>query len=171
MNSLDVFILLPLAVGFTFGLFRGLIRELASFLALVLGIYGAQYIAPQPTAFIGTFFELSPKIASVLSYLLSFAVLVSLLLLLARWVDKLLGLSVLGLANKLLGALFGALKVALLVSLLLNVANLFDWNFSVFSDENRKASFAYAPTLKLAPFLWNESFEYDAQEKRIKSKF
>ncbi len=171
MNSLDVFILLPLALGFIFGLFRGLIRELASFLALVLGIYGAQYTAPQLTALVGAFFELSPKIASVLSYLLSFVVLAFLLLLLARWVDKLLALSVLGLANKLIGALFGALKLALLVSLLLNVANFFDWNFSVFSAENRKASFAYTPTLKLAPFLWNESFEYDAQEKRIKSKF
>ena len=44
MNTLDLVILIPIAVGFVFGLFKGLIKELTSLAAIFLGIYAANII-------------------------------------------------------------------------------------------------------------------------------
>ena len=41
MNTIDFVILIPILIGFVFGLFKGFIKELASLAAIFLGIYGA----------------------------------------------------------------------------------------------------------------------------------
>lgn len=46
MNSLDIFILIPIAIGFVFGLFKGLVKELTSLAAIFLGIYFSKILSP-----------------------------------------------------------------------------------------------------------------------------
>ncbi|MDR1585272.1 MAG: CvpA family protein [Prevotellaceae bacterium] len=165
MNSLDIFILIPIAAGFIFGLFRGLVKEVASLAAIILGIYGAKQFSPLAADWLMNSFNISAKVAVPLAYLLLFVAFAAALLILAHWVDKLFSAMALGGLNKLFGGLFGALKFALIVSVLLNVFEAFDSRFSFFDKEAKEKSIGYKPVIKLAPLLWHETLKYDVNEK------
>ena len=47
MNVLDIVLIAPVCLGLVFGLFKGLIKELMSLAAIVLGIVGARWFEPQ----------------------------------------------------------------------------------------------------------------------------
>jgi len=154
MNSLDLFLLIPIAMGFVFGLFKGLIKELTSLAAIVLGIYGAKLLAPAVSGFLITKFDFSSKTAIPLAYLLLFIAIGIALLLLARMLDKLFDSMSLGGLNKLLGGIFGGLKYALIISVLLNVFDALDSRFNILETETKDNSIAYHPLIKLGPTLW-----------------
>lgn len=157
MNKLDIFLLLPIALGFVFGLFKGLIKEITSLAAIVLGIYGAKLLAPFVSGLLISVFHFSEKMAMPMSYLVLFVGIAIALLMLSKSVEKIFDSMSLGGLNKLFGGIFGALKYALIVSVLLIVFNAIDSRFSIVSTETKENSFAYKPLLKLAPTLWNEA--------------
>ena len=68
MNKLDLLILLPMAVGFVFGIFKGLIKEVTSFAAILLGIYGAKLLAPVASSILVGTFHFSPVLYSSFSF-------------------------------------------------------------------------------------------------------
>lgn len=154
MNSLDLFLLIPIAMGFVFGLFKGLIKELASLAAIVLGIYGAKLLAPAVSGFLITKFDFSSKTAIPMAYLLLFIAIGIFFLLLARMLDKLFDSISLGGLNKLFGGIFGGLKYALIISVLLNIFDALDSRFSILKSDTKENSIAYYPIIKLAPTLW-----------------
>ncbi|MHB9142751.1 MAG: CvpA family protein [Paludibacter sp.] len=156
MNSLDLILLIPIALGFVFGLFKGLIRELASLAAIVLGIYGAKLLTPMVSDFLTSKFDFSSKTSQPIAFLLIFLVIGIGLLFLAKILDKIFEAMYLGGLNKLLGGLFGGLKFALIVSVLLNVFNALDSRFSILSAETKENSIGYKPLMKLGPTLWDE---------------
>lgn len=160
MNKLDLLILLPMAVGFVFGIFKGLIKEVTSFAAILLGIYGAKLLAPVVSSILVGTFHFSAVTATPLSYLILFIAIAVGLLILAKSVEKMFDSMSLGGLNKLLGGVFGALKYALVVSVLLIVVNAIDTRFSIISADTKNNSFLYKPMLKLAPTLWDESKEH-----------
>jgi len=154
MNSLDLFLLIPIAVGFIFGLFKGLVKELASLAAIVLGIYGAKLLAPAVSDILITKFDFSSKTAIPMAYLLLFIAIGIAFLLLAKMLDKLFDSISLGGLNKLFGGIFGGLKYALIISVLLNVFDALDSRFSILKSDTKENSIAYDPIIKLAPTLW-----------------
>ena len=157
MNSLDLFIFVPIALGFVFGLFKGLVKELASLASIVLGIYGAKLLAPLVSSILVQTFEFSPKTAQPLSYLFVFVAIVIGLLMLAKMLDKVFDTMSLGGLNKLFGGVFGALKYAIIMSVLLNVFDAIDSRFSILKAETKENSTGYKPLMKLAPVLWEEA--------------
>ena len=157
MNSLDLFIFIPIALGFVFGLFKGLVKELASLASIVLGIYGAKLLAPLVSSILVQTFEFSPKTAQPLSYLFVFVAIVIGLLMLAKMLDKVFDTMSLGGLNKLFGGVFGALKYAIIMSVLLNVFDAIDSRFSILKAETKENSTGYKPLMKLAPVLWEEA--------------
>ena len=166
MNSLDLFILIPIIAGFTFGLFRGLVKELTSLAAVVLGIYGAKFFSPWLAAVLVRSFDFSARTAQPTAYFLLFLVIVVGLLFLSRIVDKVFESMSLGGLNKLFGGLFGALKYALILSVLINVFNVADDKFSIMNPTTKSASFAYEPVLKLGPALWEEAKSYKTDKNK-----
>ena len=150
-------LLLPIAVGFVIGLFKGLIKEITSLAAIVLGIYGAKLLAPMVSGLLVSIFHFSEKTALPMSYLVLFVGIAIALLMLARSLEKIFDSMSLGGLNKLFGGMFGALKYALIVSVLLIVFNAIDSKFSIISAETKNNSIAYKPLLKMAPALWDEA--------------
>jgi membrane protein required for colicin V production len=149
MNSLDLFLLIPIGLGFIFGIFKGLVKELTSLVAIILGIFGAKLLAP--------YFSGILKTSLPLTYLLLFIAIGVGLLLLANMLDKIFDSISLGGLNKLLGGIFGGLKYALIVSVLLNVFNSLDNRLHILGTETKENSIAYKPVMKLGPTLWNEA--------------
>ena len=157
MNNLDLIILIPIILGFIFGLFKGLVKELASLAAIVLGIYGAKLFAPMFSGFLIRSLSFSPKTALPLAYFFLFVIIAFTLLVLAKMLDKIFDSIYLGGLNKLFGGVFAALKYALVVSVLLNIFDAVDSRFPIIKPKSKSDSFSYKPVLKLAPTLWDES--------------
>ncbi len=166
MNSLDLFILLPIAAGFTFGLFKGLVKELTSLAAIVLGIYGAKFFSPWLADVLIRSFDFSTRTARPTAYFLLFIVIVIGLLFVSRVVDKVFESMSLGGLNKLFGGFFGAIKYALILSVLINVFDVADSKFSIVSPATKSASFAYKPILQLGPTLWEETKNYKTDKNK-----
>ena len=157
MNSLDLFLLIPITLGFIFGLFKGLIKELISLVAIVAGIYGAKLFAPLVSKMLITTFAFSPGTAHPTAYIILFIVIGIGLLLAANAIDKIFDSLSLGGLNKLLGGIFGALKYALIVSVLLNVFDALDSRFNIVKHQTKESSIAYKPLMKFGPSLWEET--------------
>jgi len=164
MNTLDLLILIPIVLGFVFGLFKGLIKELTSLAAIVLGIFGAKLFAPSVSGFLIHVFHFSPRTALPMSYLLLFITIAMGLLLIATMLDKLFESMALGGVNKFLGGLFGGLKYALIVSVLLNVFDALDSRFPIINVKTKAESIGYKPVLKFGPTLWQETKKHEANE-------
>ena len=157
MNTLDLIIVIPIALGFVFGLFKGLVKELASLASIVLGIYGAKAFAPSLSGFLIRTFSFSPKTALPLSYLFLFILIASVLIIIARSLDKFFDSIALGSLNKLLGGIFAAFKYALIVSVLINIFEAIDSRFPIIKAKSKAESIAYKPVSKIATALWEES--------------
>ena len=157
MNSLDLIIIIPIAIGFVFGLFKGLVKELTSLAAIFLGIYGAKLFSPWLADLLIKSFDFSARTARPLAYLILFIAIAIALLILAKSLDKLFDSVSLGGLNKFMGGVFGALKYALIISVIINVFDVIDTKFSIVNPETKTSSIVYNPMLKLAPKLWDEA--------------
>jgi membrane protein required for colicin V production len=157
MNSLDLFLLIPITLGFIFGLFKGLIKELISLVAIIAGIYGAKLFAPLVSEILITTFSFSPTTAHPTAYIILFIAIGIGLLLAANAIDKIFDSLSLGGLNKLLGGIFGALKYALIVSVLLNIFYALDSRFNIVKQQTKENSIAYKPLMKFGPALWEET--------------
>ncbi|NCB67667.1 MAG: CvpA family protein [Bacteroidia bacterium] len=160
MSNIDISILIIVGAGFVFGLFKGLVRELASLAAIVLGIYGAKLFSSLLVPLVVDMLGVSEKVAQPLSYVVLFIAIAVALLILARTVDKVFDAVSLGGLNKFLGGVFGALKYALIISVLINVFEPLNQKFRFMSEEKQQNSVTYRPLLNLAPDLWDEATQY-----------
>lgn len=165
MNSIDISILIIIGVGFVFGLFKGLVRELASLAAIVLGIYGAKLFSSLLVPLFINVLGVSEKVAQPLSYIIVFIAIAVVLLILARAIDKVFDAVALSGLNKFLGGVFGALKYALIISVLINVFDSLNQKFRFMTEEKQFTSVTYQPLLNLAPELWEEAMQYHEQNE------
>ena len=69
MNVLDIVLIAPVCLGLVFGLFKGLIKELMSLAAIVLGIVGARWFEPQVSPWLCEAFNLQAGVAQAVAYL------------------------------------------------------------------------------------------------------
>ena len=120
MSGFDLFLLLVVGVGAVKGFRRGLVLEVASLLAFVLGVIGGLMLLndaiPLVRHYAGEAFGLLP----IVSFLLVFALIGWGVHLLGSFVKSAVHLTPLGLLDNLLGGAAGALKWVLGLSLLLH---------------------------------------------------
>jgi len=164
MNSIDIIILIPLLLGFVFGLSKGFIREIISLAVIFVGIFGSKWLSPIASSMLTGVFSVSETVAKPLSFVVVFIAIALFLMFLARSLDKLVENISLGGINKLLGGLFGTLKYALIISLLINVFHVLDSKISIVNAETKTNSILYKPMLQLAPELWQEVKEIKIEE-------
>ena len=119
MSGFDILLLLLLAVGAVKGFRRGLVVELASLLAFVLGVIGGLALlndaVPVVRDYIGEAFGLLPLV----SFLLVFTLIGWGVHLLGGVIKTAIHLTPLGVLDNLLGGITGAIKWLLGMSLLL----------------------------------------------------
>lgn len=120
MSAFDILLLIPLGIGAVKGFRRGLVLEIASLLAFVLGAVGGLALLndaiPLVRHYVGEAFGLLPLVA----FLLVFAAIVWGVHLLGSFVKKAVHLTPLGVLDNLGGGAVGVLKWVLGLSLLLH---------------------------------------------------
>ncbi len=124
MNPFDILVITILAYGLIRGVFRGLVREIASIIGVLGGFYAAYSYYPHAARLISPWIT-NTAYLNILSYLVIFSVVVILVGILAVVIKYLLNIAYLGWMDRVCGALFGMLKSVLVICVLFIVLTAF----------------------------------------------
>jgi membrane protein required for colicin V production len=124
MNSLDIVLIIIVAVSVIYSLFRGFVREVFSLLSIVLGFMAAIRLYQIPAGILLTWIDNS-IVAHILSFILTFIAVSICISLIGRLVRKFVRFVEFQSADRLLGAVFGLLKGVFVVTVLILVLILF----------------------------------------------
>lgn len=154
MNYIDVVLGLLLVFSAISGFRKGLVVELASLAALVLGIWGAIEFSYVTSDFLVENFDLQTRYLNIISFILTFVVIVILVHVIGNVVNKLVETVMLGFINKLAGLAFGILRAALILSIILVVFDKIDEDVQILSPEAKSESRLYDPIRNFAPSIF-----------------
>tara|TARA_B100000768_G_C11082109_1_gene291273 strand:- start:50 stop:568 length:519 start_codon:yes stop_codon:yes gene_type:complete len=153
MSVIDIIIGALILYGIVKGLFKGLFVEVTSFLALMVGIYGAVHFSKYAAQILSNNFDWSQNTTSITAFAVTFVVIVLAISLAGKALTKLADFAALGLLNKLLGALFGGTKIALIISVLLLIFSTLNQTIPFVSSDEIERSLLYSPIKSLAPMI------------------
>ncbi|MCB0402911.1 MAG: CvpA family protein [Flavobacteriales bacterium] len=153
MNYFDILIIIPLLWGGFKGFKKGLIVEVASLLALFLGVWGGVKFSSVSAHYLGEMFSISEKLMPLISFSLTFILIVILVFLLAKLIQKLAKAVALSTINKLAGMAFGVLKFTLIISIILTLVNNINSEIGFIEPEMEESSLLYKPVSSLAPAI------------------
>ncbi|MFO7657387.1 MAG: CvpA family protein [Bacteroidales bacterium] len=154
MNWIDwifiVFFIWSIYQGYT----KGLVITLASLLALVLGIYGAVKFSGYTAEILYDKFQFSPENLNLVSFIITFIIIVIAIQLLARMLDKFIEAVSLGFINRLTGAILAILKTALIISVFLVIIDRIDEKIPFLPRSDIQKSLLFNPLHSLAPLIY-----------------
>ena len=153
MNSLDIILGIFLVIGLIQGLRKGFFIELASLVGLILGVVGAIYFSQIVAGFLISFTSWEEQTLNLVSFAVTFIVIVIIVSFIARILTKAADIIALGVLNKLMGSLFGLIKTAFFLSVLLLFINSIEKEMSFMDQEKKEASILYKPVASLAPMV------------------
>jgi membrane protein required for colicin V production len=153
MNYLDILLLCLVGLLVLNGIRKGFIISLASLIALILGIWVAVHFSGFISSWLVKTFHPTGTWLSVLSFTLTFLLVVIGVMILAKLLEKVVKTVGLGLVNRILGGLFGLFKGILIVTVLLFIVVGFDSKGKLITKKARDSSFFYGSVEKVFPLF------------------
>jgi membrane protein required for colicin V production len=149
------------------GFINGLVKEVASLAALILGIWGAIKFSGFTAEKLCDYFDMTGKYVGIISFIITFLIIVIIIHFIGMLVDKLMEAVSLGFINRLIGIAFGLLKSVLIMSIVFVVLNTIDVRRPFLPKEKIEQSLLYNPISDIAPAIFpiigeggfNRSFE------------
>ena len=168
MNFIDIILGLLLLYGLYKGVRNGLLVEIASILALVAGLYGAIHFSYLVGDYMALHFDWNEKTMSLVSFILTFFIIVILVVLAAKFLTKIAELAMLGLLNRIAGGLFGLLKVGIILGALLIFLESVNKGLRLYDEEVQQNSVLYQPIRNLGNLIFSAVIKSDSD--RIESE-
>jgi membrane protein required for colicin V production len=169
INILDIILLVPLLWFGYNGYKKGLIIEVTSLAAFILGLYFAFYFSDFTANILKQYFTIDQKYMAAISFIVTFIGVLFIVLAIGKMLEKIIDVLLLGFLNKFAGALFGVLKGALFLSIIIFVINYFDGGHSVIKKETAEKSMFYEPIESIAPALYSwlhlDNFKFELPQK------
>ena len=147
MNYIDIVLVVPLLWGIFKGFKKGLIIELVSLIALVLGVWGSVHFSDFAAQLLSE--HIQEKYLSLTAFMLTFIAIVVLIYFLGKLLEKVINIIQLKFVNKLLGACFGLLKFGLIISVLLFIIERYNKKFDFIPSNFLSSSILYKPMSEL----------------------
>ena len=168
MNSLDIIFLVLISVSVLYSFIRGLVREIFSFFAIILGFFGASHTYSTFANWLGKWIG-NETLAQILGFTILFVLIAFSLGLLGRILSRLVKKMDLSWADRLGGGVFGFLKAILLIAIILLVLTAFLPSRSKLVSESRVSPVVLAITRQLS-YLIPAKFRalYTTREKKLK---
>lgn len=154
MNYIDIILGILLILGAINGFRKGFVVEVASLTALVLGVWGAIRFSYIASDFMAKNFDFTSPHMGVISFLVTFVVIVILVHLIGKVADNFIKAAQLGFINRLAGLFFGFIKSALILSVVLMVFDVINENVHVVSQQSKENSRTYEPVKMLVPTVF-----------------
>ncbi len=155
INLLDIIIIIPLLWFGYNGYKKGLIIELTTLAAFILGLYFAFFFSDFTAELLQKYFTIDQKYMAAISFIVTFIAILFIVLAIGKILEKLINVLLLGFLNKLAGGLFGILKGALFLSIIIFIINYFDPNHHIIKKDAIKKSVFYQPVEAVAPALYS----------------
>lgn len=154
MNYIDLIIIVLLVFGLARGFINGFVKELASLLALIVGIWGAIKFSTFTAEKLYDYFDMTGKYVGIVAFLITFVIIVIIIHFVGLLVDKFVDKISLGLLNSVLGLIFGLFKSALILSVIFVVLNAIDAKHHFLPREQIARSKFYNPIADIAPAIF-----------------
>jgi membrane protein required for colicin V production len=167
MSVLDIILGALLLFGLVNGFIKGLFVEIASLLALVLGVYGAIHFSNFAADLLQSRFDWSEKTINITAFAITFVVIVLTISLAGKALTKIADFAALGIINKLLGGVFGALKIGLILSIILIVFDKMNRTLPFVDKSELEESVLYNPVKSLAPTIFPSIIKSDSEEDEV----
>lgn len=164
MALLDIILGLLLLLGLWKGLKNGLLIELASIVALIAGIYGAIHFSYIAGEYLSQQMNWEERYIDSAAFLVTFILIVIAVHFAGKLLTKVANIAMLGLLNKIAGAVFGALKVALILGAILIFFDRANSTLGLVSDETKNASALYQPIKDIGALVFDRVLREDITE-------
>ena len=155
MNYLDILILCFLSLLVLLGVRKGFIISLATLVALILGIWVAIHFSNYISVILEKNLHPSGTWLPILSFTITFLLVIILVMLLAKGLEKLVSIAGMGFLNHLAGGIFGLLKGILFASVLFFIITSFDPKQKLITAKAKEKSLFYGYVGKVFPGLMN----------------
>ena len=144
MNILDIALLVCLIPALIQGLRKGFIAQVVAIISLVLGGWLAYHFSSVVTGWLEQWLDISGPVLGILSFILIFVVVITVLFLLGKVLEASVKIILLGWLNKLLGLVFALFKYALVIGLLIILFDSINGKFDFVSESYLDSSFMYS---------------------------
>lgn len=164
MSIIDIVLGALLLFGLVRGVMKGLFVEIASLVALVLGIYGAIHFSHFAAGFLKSKVDWNEKTINIIAFAITFVIIVLAISLAGKALTKLADFAALGIINKLAGGVFGVLKIGLILSVVLLVFNKLNNTLPFMEQDDLEESILYNPVKSLAPLIFPNLIQSETEE-------
>jgi membrane protein required for colicin V production len=154
MNWLDAAILVILILSLVMGFINGLVKEVASLAALILGIWGAIKFSSFTAEKLYDYFDMTGHYVGIIAFIITFSVIVVIIHFIGMLADKVVNAASLGFINRILGIAFGLIKSVLIMSVFFSVLNAIDSKRPFLPGKTIEESRFYGPISDIAPAIF-----------------
>ena len=152
MNILDIILLILILAAAVSGFTKGFFVELASVVALVLGIWIGIALSGIVQGGLSKVLSWSPGGLKVMAFVIIFLIVVIVVHLIANIFERGIKAIALGIFSRFAGAIFGAIKAVFILSIMMLVITKIEYyTTTIIPDETKKESKLYGPIENIAP--------------------
>jgi membrane protein required for colicin V production len=173
MGILDIVFIIPIVWLAYIGFKKGLIVELSTLVALILGVFVSLHFSDITAELLTDLFDLKTKYLKLISFVLTFILVVIAVNLIGKLIERFINMVSLSFLNKSAGGVFGVLKAVVFLSLIVFFIEKVDKEKVILSTELTQNSIFYTYIQPIAPTMINTfsdiDFELDPDE--IKDRF
>ena len=150
MESLDLVIVIMLALGAIVGFMKGFIKQVISMVGLIAGLLVARALFGAVGEKLAVQVGTSVTFGQILAFFLIWIIVPIGLSIVASILTKVVSMVKLGFVNRWLGSGIGLIKYGLLVSMFINLIEFVDSNNQLIFAEKKQASVMYYPMQRFA---------------------
>jgi len=150
MNFLDLLILVPSAYGGYVGFRKGLIIEVCTLLAFVLGVWGGIHFSDYASEGLIENFDISSKYLPIIAFAITFIVVAGLVYFVGKMIEKTINLAALKPVNKFAGLGFGMIKYLFIMAVVIILVEALDNRSQIIEEEMKSDSLLYQPVQEMA---------------------
>jgi membrane protein required for colicin V production len=160
LNYLDIFIVCVLVFGFFRGFIKGLIMELSSLFAIVLGAYGSLKFSDLTLDWVSLNFSsqienIDDNYLKIASFAFTFLIIIVFVSVIGKGLTRVVKMVSLGLINKTLGGLFGAIKYVLILSFFFVFFENLNSTLFLIDESFFESTLLYEPIMEIGDLLLN----------------
>lgn len=154
MNWLDIVILCLAGAGLLKGLYDGMIRQVVSLAAMIIGIYLCSGFAEWLRGYLTQWDWFPQQAVMITSYVLGFILIAGVIIMAGQVVHHLVSATPLSIFNHIVGGVLGLLMMVLFLSFVLNVIEIFDYDAVILSQEIKVESRLYLVIKNIIPTVF-----------------
>jgi membrane protein required for colicin V production len=154
LNSVDVFLLICFVPAIIGGIMSGLVRQVASLVALILGAWAGWHFSALLAEGIKIWFKSDSELIGIISFALIFIAVVIVVNLIGKALSGIIKFVMLGWLDRLLGVIFAILKYAFIFSVAIYLLNSLDALYPFLPKHIIKQSALYPLLESMAPSLF-----------------